>query len=178
MAVAQGAPDVGFKRKADEDSQIYNWQNDERAFEVQVKQYQRNEDVRTKMLAGAEAKVIAADADVKKKIANADADVKKKKGNAEAYAIRLVADGKKIVNDAEAEKIDAEEERIKAETTLLHFELEQKRKATDLGSGAKKSETEEKKEERRLALNAKRRESRAQAKAAKDKPPTPPQGAA
>ena len=171
VPVAQGAPDVGFKRKADEDSQIYDWQNDERAFEVQVKQYQKNNDVRTKMLAGAEAKVIAADADVKKKIANADADVKKKKGNAEAYAIRLDADGKKSVLDAEAE-------RIKAETALLHFELAQKRKAAGLDTDAKKSETEEKKEERRLALNAKRRESRAQAKAAKDKPPTPPQGAA
>ena len=165
------APDVGFKRKAYENNQIYDWQNDERAFEVQVKQYQKNNDVRTKMLAGAEAKVIAADADVKKKIANADADVKKKKGNAEAYAIRLVADGKKSVLDAEAE-------RIKAETALLHFELAQKRKAAGLDTDAKKSETEEKKEERRLALNAKRRESRAQAKAAKDKPPTPPQGAA
>ena len=170
MAVAQGAPDVGFKRKADEDSQIYDWQNDERAFQVQVKQYQKNEDVRTKMISSAEAKVIAADADVKKKIANADADVKKKKGNAEAYAIRLVADGKKRVNDAEAEK-------IKAETALLHFELAQKRKAAGLDTDAKKSETEEEKE-RRLALNAKRRESRAQAKAARDQPPAPPQGAA
>ena len=169
MAVAQGAADVGFKRKAAEDSQIYHWQNDERAFEVQVKQYQRNEDVRTKMLAGAEAKVIAADADVKKKIANADADVKKKKGNAEAYAIRLDADGKKSVLDAEAE-------RIKAETALLHFELAQKRKAAGLDTDAKKSETEEEKK-RKLARNAKRRESRA-LKAAKDKPPMPPTGAA
>lgn len=166
VAVAQGVSDVGFKRKVDEDSQIYDWQNDERAFQVQVKQYQRNEDVRTKMIASAEAKVIAADVDVKKKIANADADVKKKIGNAEAYAIRLVADGKKTVNDAEAEK-------IKAETALLHFELEQKRKAVGNRADSKKSETEEK-EKRKLATNAKRRESRALAKAAKDKPPPPP----
>lgn len=171
MVVPQGASDVGFKRKSDEDSQIYDWQNDERAFQVQVKQYQRNEDVRTKMIASAEAKVIAADADVKKKIANADADVKKKIGNAEAYAIRLVADGKKNVNDAEVEK-------IKAETALLHFELEQKRKEVANRTDAKKSETEEKKEQRKLATNAKRRESRALTKAAKDKPSTQPKGAA
>ena len=174
MAVAQAAADVGFKRKADEDSQIYDWQNDERAFEVMVKQFQKNEDTKTKMLAGAEAKVIAADADVKKKIANADADVKK----AEAHAIRLGAAGKKRIDDAEANKIEADAEKTKAEAMMLHFELAQKRKAAGLDTDAKKSETEEKKEERRLALNAKRRENRAQAKAAKDKPPTPPKGAA
>ena len=162
-----GVLDVRCKRKADEDNEIYDWQKDERAFQVQVKQYQKNNDVRTKMLAGAEAKVIAADADVKKKIANADADIKK----AEAHAIRLGAAGKKRIDDAEAHKIEAE-------AMLLEFELAQKRKAAGLDTDAKKSETEEKKEERRLALNAKRRESRAQAKAAKDKPPTPPQGAA
>ena len=171
VPVAQGAPDVGFKRKAAEDNQIYDWQTDERAYEVQVKQWQRNNDVKTKMLAGAEAAVVKAKGVAESKVILADADVKKKKGNAEAYAIRLDADGKKSVLDAEAEK-------IKAETALLHFELAQKRKAAGLGSGAKQSETEEKKEERRLALNAKRRESRAQSKAAKNKPPALPQGAA
>ena len=160
-----GVLDVRCKRKADEDNEIYDWQKDERAFQVQVKQYQKNNDVRTKMLAGAEAKVIAADADVKKKIANADADIKK----AEAHSIRLGAAGKKKLDDAEANKIEAE-------TALLHFELAQKRKAAGLDTDAKKSETEEKKEERRLALNAKRRESRAQVKDTKDKPPVPPQG--
>ena len=130
MPVAQGAPDVGFKRKADEDSQIYDWQNDERAFEVQVKQYQKNNDVRTKMLVGAEANKI------------------------EAYA-----------------------EKTKVEAMLLQFDLKQKQTAAGPGTGAKKSETEEEKE-RRLALNAKRRKSRAQAKAATDKPPTQPKGAA
>ena len=167
MAVAQGAADVGFKRKADEDSQIYDWQNDERAFEVQVKQYQKNNDVRTKMLAGAEAAVVKTKGVAESKVILADADIKK----AEAHAIRLGAAGKKRIDDAEANKIEAE-------TALLTFELAQKRKAAGLDTDAKKSETEEKKEERRLALNAKRRESRAQAKAAKDKPPTPPQGAA
>ena len=156
-----GVLDVRFKRKADEDNEIYDWQKDERAFQVQVKQYQKNNDVRTKMLAGAEAKVIAADADVKKKIANADADIKK----AEAHAIRLGAAGKKRLDDAEASKIEAE-------AMLLQFDLKQKQVAAGLRTGTKKPETEEEKE-RRLAMNRKRRESRAQAKAAKDKPPTP-----
>ena len=173
----QAAPDVGFKRKADEESQIYDWQNDERAFEVMVKQFQKNEDAKTK----AEAEVIAADSDIKKaeavvvktkgvaesKVILADADIKK----AEAHAIRLGAAGKKRIDDAEAHKIEAE-------AMLLEFELAQKRKAAGLDTDAKKSKAEEKKEERRLALNAKRRESRAQANAAKDKSPTPPQGTA
>ena len=167
VAVAQGAADVGFKRKADEDSQIYDWQNDERAFEVMVKQFQKNEDTKTKMLAGAEATVVKTKGVAESKVILADADVKKKVGNAEA---------KKIT--AEAKKIEAEADAITAQTMLLQFELEQKRKAAGNGTGAKQSETEEKKEERRLATNRKRREIRAQAKAAKDKPPTPPKGGA
>lgn len=169
MAVAQGAPEVGFKRKAAEDNQIYDWQNDERAFQVMAKQFEKNETIGTKLIKGAEAAVVKAKGVAESKVMLADADAKKNVGKAEAYAIRLVADGKKSVNDAEADK-------IKAETALLHFELEQKRKAAGNGSSAKQSETEEDKE-RRLALNAKRRESRAQAKAANGKPPTPPKGA-
>ena len=172
MAVAQGAPDVGFKRKADEDSQIYDWQKDDRAFQVQVKQYEKNETIGTKLIKGAEAAVVKAKGVAESKVILADADIKK----AEAAAIRLGAAGKKRLDDAEANKIEADAQKIKAEAMLLHFELAQKRKAAGLDTDAKKSETEEEKE-RRLALNAKRRESRAQAKAAKDKPPTPPQGA-
>ena len=165
MPIAQGAADVGLKRKADEDNQIYDWQQDGRAYEVQVKQWQRNNDVRTKMIAGAEAAVVKAKGLAESKVILADVEIKK----AEASAIKLVANGKKNVTDAEAEK-------IKAETALLQFELEQKRKAAGNGTGAKQSETEEEKE-RRLTANRKRRESRAQAKAANDKPPTPPTGA-
>ena len=123
----------------------------------------------------AESKVILADADIKK---------------AEAAAIRDAADGKKRLDYAEANKIEADAEKTKAdaektkaeaektksETALLQFELEQKRKAAGNGTGAKKSETEEQKE-RRLALNKKRCEKRNLAKAANDKPPTPPEGA-
>ena len=87
MPVAQGAPDVGFKRKAAEDIQIYNWQNDERAFQVMVKQFQKNEDAKTK----AEAEVIAADVDIKK----AEAAVVKTKGVAESKVILADADIKK-----------------------------------------------------------------------------------
>jgi hypothetical protein len=130
-AGAQGAPDVGFKRKAAEDNQIYDWQTDERAYEVQVKQWQRNNDVKTKILAGAEAAVVKTKGVAESKVILADADVKKKVGNAEAYAIRLVADGKKTVNDAEAAK-------LKAETALLQFELDQKKNAAGIGTGANK----------------------------------------
>ena len=169
-AGAQGASDVGFKRKADEDNQIYDWQKDERAFQVMTKQYEKNETIGTKLIKGAEAAVVKAKGVAESKVILADADVKKNVGNAEAYAIRLGADGKKRLDDAEAKKIEAE-------AMLLEFELEQKRKAAGLGTSTKKSETEEEKE-RRLALNAKRREKRALAKAVNDKPPTPPQGAA
>ena len=121
-AGAQGAEDVGFKRKADDDNQMFDFKNDPMAYDMMLKQYQKNNDVRTKMLAGAETKVILADAAVVKAKGLAESKVISAVGNAEAYAIRLVADGKKTVNDAEAEKINAE-------TALLHFELEQKKKA-------------------------------------------------
>ncbi len=141
VVVVQGAADVGLKRKADEDNQIYDWHKDERAFQVQVKQWQRDNDVRTKMIAGAEAAVVKAKGVAESKVILADVDAKKKVGNAEAYAIRLDADGKKSVLDAEAKVIDAEADKIKAETALLHFELEQKRKAAGNGTRAKQSET-------------------------------------
>lgn len=170
-----GVVDVRCKRKADEDNEIYDWQKDERAFQVQVKQYQKNNDVRTKMLAGAEAAVVKTKGVAESKVIAADADIKK----AEAHAIRLGAAGKKRLDDAEANKIEADAEKTKAdaektkaEAMLLQFDLKQKQVAAGLRTGTKKPETEEEKE-RRLAMNRKRRESRAQAKAAKDKPPTP-----
>jgi len=128
VVVAQGAADVGLKRKADEDNQIYDWQQDGRAYEVQVKQYQKNNDVRTKMLAVAEAAVVKTKGVAESKVIAAGADIKK----AEAHAIRLAADGKKNVTDAEAKVIDAEAEKIKAETALLQFELEQKKNAAGI----------------------------------------------
>ena len=131
-AGAQGAEDVGFKRKAAEDNKIYVWQNDERAFQVQVKQFQRNEDVKTKMLAGAEAAVVKTKGVAESKVIAADADIKK----AEAAAIRLGADGKKRLDyaeankiEADAHKIEADAEKTKAEAALLQFELDQKKKA-------------------------------------------------
>ena len=121
-AGAQGAPDVGFKRKSDDDNQMFDFKNDPMAYDMMLKQYQKNNDARTKMLAGAETKVILADAAVVKAKGLAESKVISAVGNAEAYAIRLVADGKKTVNDAEVAKLNAE-------TALLHFELEQKKKA-------------------------------------------------
>jgi hypothetical protein len=172
VPIAQGAADVGLKRKADEDNQIYDWQQDERAYEVQVKQWQRNNDIRTKMIAGAEAAVVKTKGVAESKVIAAGADIKK----AEAFVMRTDANANAIKIEAEAKKTEAEANKIEAETALLLFELEQKRKAAGDGTGAKQSETEEEKE-RRLTANRKRRESRAKAKAAKDKPPTPPTGA-
>ena len=160
-----GVLDVRCKRKADEDNEIYAWKNDERAFQVQVKQSQKKNDVRTKMLAGAEAAVVKTKGVAESKVIAADADIKK----AEAHAIRLGAAGKKRLDDAEASKIEAE-------AMLLQFDLKQKQVAAGLRTGTKKPEAEEEKE-RRLTTNRKRRESRAQAKAANDKPSTPPKGA-
>jgi hypothetical protein len=171
-AGAQGAPDVGFKRKAAEDNQIYDWQTDERAYEVQVKQWQRNHDTRTKMIAGAEAAVVKTKGVAESKVIAAGVDIKK----AEAFVMRTDANANAIKIEADAKKTEAEAKKTEAETALLQFELEQKRKAAGNGSGAKQSETEEEKE-RRLTTNRKRRESRAQAKAANDKPSTPPKGA-
>jgi len=152
LAQEAGASDVLRKRKADDDNQIYDWQNDERAFQVMVNQYEKNETIGTKLIKGAEAAVVKAKGVAESKVIAAGADIKK----AEAHAIRVGADGKKRLDDAEANKIEAE-------TALLQFELEQKRKAAGNGTGAKQSETEDEKE-RRLTTNRKRRESRAEAK--------------
>ena len=114
-AGAQGAEDVGFKRKADDDNQMFDFKNDPMAYDMMLKQYQKNNDARTKMLAGAEAAVVKAKGLAESKVISAV-------GIAEVYAIKLVANGKKNVTDAEVAKLNAE-------TALLHFELEQKKKA-------------------------------------------------
>ena len=144
VVVAQGAADVGFKRKADEDKQIYDWQQDDRAYEVQVKQWQRNNDTRTKIVAGAEAVVVKTKGVAESKVIAAGVDIKKAEAfvmrtDANANAIKIEAEAKKT--DAEAEIKKAEAEKIKAETALLQFDLEQKRKAAGNGTRAKQSET-------------------------------------
>lgn len=138
-AGAQGAPDVGFKRKAAEDNQIYDWQQDERAYEVQVKQWQRNNDTRTKIVAGAEAAVVKTKGVAESKVIAAGVDIKK----AEAFVMRTDANANAIKIEADAKKTEAEAKKIEAETALLQFELEQKRKAAGNGTRAKQSETKE-----------------------------------
>ena len=120
---------MGFKRKADEDNQIYDWQEDERAYDVQVKQWQKNNDVRTRMLASAEASVVKTNGAAQKKVFQEDAEAKKKVGIAQVKAIQLVADSQKNVNDAETA-------RIKVQTKLLEFDLEQKQKAAGMSTSA------------------------------------------
>ncbi len=133
--------DVVRKRKAAEDNQIYDWQNDERAFQVQVRQYEKNETIGTKLIKGAEAAVVKAKGVAESKVILADADIKK----AEAAAIRDAANGKKRLDYAEAHKIEADAEKTKAETALLQFDLEQKRKAAGNGTGAKSRRLKKKK---------------------------------
>ncbi len=148
VVVAQGAADVGFKRKAAEDNQIYDWQKDERAFQVIAKQYEKNETIGTKLIKGAEAAGIKAKGLAEAKgmfeIKKAEAFVMRTDAN--ANAIKIEADANKIGAEAnkigaEAEIKKAEAEKIKAETALLEFELEQKRKAAGNGTRAKQSET-------------------------------------
>jgi hypothetical protein len=147
------ALDLARKRKADEDNQIYDWQKDPRAFLVLSNQYQKNNDVTTKLIKGAEAKVIAADAHVK--IA---------KGDAEAYAIRTNADGKKRIDDAQAAK--------------LEFELEQMKIAAGIDTNAKKPTTSKQEtpqeRARKDAKNKRAREDRVKNRTAKNNPPTSP----
>ncbi len=152
VPIAQGAADVGFKRKADDDNQMFDFKNDPRAYDMMLKQYQRNHDIKTKMIAGAEAAVVktkgVAEAAVVKAKGLAEAagikEIKKAEAfvmrtDANANAIKIEADANKIGAEAEIKK--AEAEKIKAETALLEFELELKRKAAGNGTRAKQSET-------------------------------------
>ncbi len=159
VPIAQGAADVGFKRKADDDNQMFDFKNDPRAYDMMLKQYQRNHDIKTKMIAGAEAAVVktkgVAEAAVVKAKGLAEAagikEIKKAEAfvmrtDANANAIKIEADANKIGAEAnkigaEAEIKKAEAEKIKAETALLEFELELKRKAAGNGTRAKQSET-------------------------------------
>ena len=155
-----GAVDVGYKRKANEDYKIYDWQQDPKAFELRVKQYEldmdarrKNEAAATKTIKGAEAKVIAA-----------DAHVKIVKGDAEAYAIRQESDAKKRIDDAQAAK--------------LEFELEQMKISAGIDTNAKKPTTSKhetpEQQTKRLAKNKRAREYRVKARTAKNNPPTSP----
>ena len=115
MPIAQGAADVGIKRKADDDNQMFDFKNDPMAYDMMLKQYQKNNDVRTKMLAGAEAAVVKSNGRAESKVFAADAEAKKKVGIAQVNAIKSVA--------------TAEVTKLNAETALLQFELDQKKKA-------------------------------------------------
>ena len=122
MAVVQGAPDVGFKRKAAEDNPIYDWHQDDRAFQVMAKQYEKNETIGTKLIKGAEAAGIKAKG-------LAEAAGIKVKDNAEAFVMRTDA-------NANAIKIEAEAKKTEAEAKLLEFELTQKQKKAGIATGA------------------------------------------
>ena len=134
VAVAQGAACVGFKRKADEDNQMFDFKNDPRAYDMMLKQYQKNNDVRTKIVAGAEAAVVKA-----KGLAEAKGMFEMKK--AEAFVMRTDSNANAIKIEAEAKKTEAEAKKTEAEAKQMEFELEQKKNAAAGGSRAKKSQT-------------------------------------
>ncbi len=141
-----GASDVGFKRKTDDDNEMYDWQKDPRAFLVLSKQYQKNNDVTTKLIKGAEAKVMIS------------------KGDAEAYAIRTNADGKKRIDDAKAAKLEFELEQMKIAAGI---DTNTKKPTTS------KHETPQERA-RKDAKNKKAREDRVKNRTAKNNPPTSP----
>ena len=166
-----GAADVGYKRKANEDYKIYDWQDDPKAFELRVKQYELDMDARrqneaagTKIIKGAEAAVVKSKGNAEAKVIAADAHVKIAKGDAEAYAIRQESDGKKRVDDAQAAK--------------LEFELEQLKISAGIDTNNKKPTTSKhetpEQQTKRLAKNKRAREYRVKARTAKNNPPTSP----
>ena len=151
-----GAVDVGYKRKANEDYKMYDWQEDPRAFELRVKQYELDQDARrkneaaaTKTIKGAEAKVIAADAHVKI-----------------------------VKGDAEASVISAEARKVNAQAATLEFELEQMKIAAGIDTNAKKPTTSKhetpQERARKDANNKRAREYRAKVRTAKKDTPTSP----
>ena len=135
--------DVGFKRKADEDNQIYNWLDDPRAFELRHKQYELDQDARrkkeasdSKIMKGAEAagfkELKKAEAFGIKEVKSAEAFVMKTDAN--ANAIKIEAEAK--VTEAEAKKTEAEAKKTEAEAKLLEFTLQQKQKEAGIATGA------------------------------------------
>jgi hypothetical protein len=151
-----GVVDVGYKRKADEDYKIYDWQEDPRAFELRVKQYELDQDARrkneaaaTKTIKGAEAKVIAADAHVKI-----------------------------VKGDAEASVISAEARKVNAQAAKLEFELEQMKISAGIDTNAKKPTTSKhetpQERARKDANNKRAREYRAKVRTAKNNQPMSP----
>jgi hypothetical protein len=140
VPIAQGAADVGFKRKADEDNQMFDFKNDPRAYDMMLKQYQKNNDVRTKIVAGAEAAVVKAKglAEAKGMFEMKKAEAFVMRTDANANAIKIEAEAKKT--EAEAKKTEAEAKKTEAEAKQMEFELEQKKNAAAGGSRAKKSQ--------------------------------------
>lgn len=182
----EDAANVGFKRKAGEKDQIYNWHADPRAFEVYVKQYELDQDARrkdtsagVKMVKGAEAKGIIEVKKAEAMVMKAEAMVMKIQANSdaikiEADAIKIEADAKKIEADAKAKELENREKEL---------ELIQKEKAAGMDiatkkpdAGATRPKKPETDEERETRL-APRRARDAKKKAAKGNPPEPPTGA-
>ena len=148
MPIAQGAADVGFKRKAEENNEIILWQGlpltseiGRRQYELELDARRKNEASSTKIIKSAEAAVVKA-----KGLAEAKGMFEMKKAEAfvmrtdsNANAIKIEAEAKKT--EAEAKKTEAEAKKTEAEAKQMEFELEQKKNAAAGGSRAKKSQT-------------------------------------
>ena len=180
VVAAQGAADVGFKRKAEENNEIVLWQGlpltsemGRRQYELDMESKRKNEASSTKLIKGAEAVGIKA-----KGLAEA-AGIKEVK-KAEAFVMRTDANANAIKIEAQADMTKAEARKTEAEAALLEFELLQKQKAAGIaiGAGAKlcevplaifaKSNTRKPlTQEQRDNANRKKREKHALTKAAK-----------
>lgn len=162
-----GAADVGYKRKANKDYKIYDWQEDPRAFELRVKQYELDMDARRKN-----------EAATTKTIKGAEAAVVKSKGCAEAEVIAADAHVKIVKGDAEASVISAEARKVNAQAAKLEFELEQMKISAGIDTNNKKQTTSkhetQEQQTKRLAKNKRAREYRVKARTAKNNPPTSP----
>ena len=173
-----GAVDVGYKRKANEDYKIYDWQDNPKAFELRVKQYELDMDARRKNEAAATKTIKGAEAAVVKSKGNAEADVVKSKGSAEAEVIAADAHVKIAKGNAEASVISAEARKVNAQAAKLEFELEQLKISAGIDTNAKKPTTSkhetQEQQTKRLAKNKRAREYRVKARTAKNNPPTSP----
>ena len=145
--------DVGFKRKAEENNEIFLWQGvpltsemGRRQYELDMDARRKNEASSTKTMKGAEAASTRAKGTAEAKgiieVKKAEAFVMRTDAN--ANAIKIEAEAKKT--EAEAKKTEADARKTEAEAMLLEFELLQKQKEAGIVTDAKKSETVQDKE--------------------------------
>jgi hypothetical protein len=172
-----GATDVGLKRKAEDNLEIFLYKGlpltseiGRMQFELDQEARRKNEAIGTKLIKGAEAAGVKAEG-------LARATGIKEKSKAEAFVMRTDASANADLTKANARK-------IQAEAAMLEFELAQKQRDAGMESDAKKPEAGAKKSpkppetpEEKAERLERRRELYRKRKAAQNNPPTPPKGA-